>query len=147
MPDTVSSADLVVNDMWMRWMRSAGYLLITLAGILLIRSPVLTDAYTEVAEIMAWFLTVGGALSFIGSISKRWWGEFTGIPLLASSFAVFAFISTKDTYEVAPYIAAANFFLLIAISLAFTARWREVWLSYRLALHMAKHPPEETADE
>jgi len=135
-----------VDDVWLRWTRTVAYFLIGAAGVLLILSPILTDVYTAVAEVMAWFLVVGGALSFIGSLSKRWWGEFMGIPLLGSSFAVFALISTKDSFEVAPYIAAANFSLLLGISLALTARWREVWLSYRLAMRLAQHA-EEISDE
>jgi len=128
-------------------MRPVAYLLMGAAGALLLCSPVLTDVYSRVAEAMAWFLVVGGILSFIGSIAKRWWGEFMGIPLLGSSFAVFAFISTKGTYEIAPFIAAANFSLLLSISLALMSRWHEVWLSYRLALHLAQHSAEEIYDE
>lgn len=133
--------------MWIRWLRTSAYLLISVAGVLLLWSPILTDVYTRIAEVMAWFLGVGGFLSFLGSLLKRWWGEFTGLPLLASSFGVFALISTKDTYEVAPYIAWANFFLLFAISLAFTARWWEAWQNYRLALHLAQHSPVEDDDD
>jgi len=136
-----------VDDMWLRWLRTVAYLLISAAGVLLILSPVLTDIYLWVAEIMAWFLAVGGALSFTGSLLKRWWGEFCGLPLLGSSFAVFAFISTKGTWEFAPYIAAANFALLFSISLAIMSRWRETWLSYRLALRLVQHPSLEVDDE
>jgi len=132
---------------WMRVARTVAYFLIGLAGLLLILSPILTDVYTWVAEVMAWFLLVGGLLSFIGSALKRWWGEFMGLPLLAASFAVFAVISTKDTFEVAPYIAAANLALLLSISLAFISRWRECWLSYRLALRIAQHHPLEGDDD
>lgn len=128
-----------VDDVWTRWLRTTAYLLISVAGFLLIWSPLLSQVYSVIAEIMAWFLAVGGFLSCIGSHFKRWWGEFMGLPLLASSFAVFALISTKDTYEVAPFIAWANFLTLFGISLAFTARWWESWRSYRIALHVAQH--------
>lgn len=134
--------------MWTRWLRTTAYLLISVAGALLILSPILTDVYSDIAEIMAWFLTVGGFLSCLGSLLRRWWGEFTGLPLLASSFAVFALISTKDTMDLAPFIAWANFSLLFAISIAFTARWWETWQSYRLAVHLAQHSPiEEDGNE
>ena len=134
-------------DVWTRGLRTLAYLLISVAGVLLLWSPILTDVYSSIAEIMAWFLAVGGFLSFLGSLLRRWWGEFTGLPLLASSFAVFALISTKDTYEFAPFIAWANFFLLLAISIAFTARWWEAWQTYRLALHLAQHSLEEDGDD
>lgn len=135
-------------DVWTRWLRTTAYLLISVAGFLLIWSPILTDVYSGIAEVMAWFLGVGGFLSFLGSLLKRWWGEFTGLPLLASSFSVFALISTKDTYDFAPFIASANFLLLIAISLAFTARWWETAQTYRLAIHLAQHSSvEESGDE
>lgn len=147
MPNLIPPEGLEVDDVWLRWTRTVAYLLIGAAGVLLILSPILTDVYTWVAEVMAWFLVVGGLLCFIGSITKRWWGEFMGVPLLGSSFAVFAVISTKDSFEFAPYLAAANFFLLIGISLALMSRWREVWLSYRLAMRLAQHPVEEIGHE
>lgn len=147
MPHPYPLEGVEVDDVWLRWLRTVAYVFIGAAGLLLILSPILTDTYTWIAEIMAWFLVVGGFLSFIGSLSKRWWGEFMGIPLLGSSFAVFALISTKDSFEFAPYLAAANFSLLMGISLALTARWREVWLSYRLAMRLTQHPVEEIDHE
>lgn len=136
------------SDVWTRGLRTVAYLFISMAGFLLIWSPILTEVYSDIAEVMAWFLAVGGFLSFLGALVRRWWGEFMGLPLLASSFMVFALISTKDTYDVAPFIAGANFLLLSAIGLALSARWWETWQSYRLAIHIAKHSPgEENGDE
>lgn len=132
-----------VKDRWLKWLRVTAYALMCTSGVLLIASPVLLDFYEMVAEIMAVFLAVGGFLSFLGALFERWWGEYTGLPLLSTSFMVFALISSKGGWEVAPYITAANFALLWAVALALLARWRDARAIYRLAVHMAEKPPEE----
>jgi predicted MFS family arabinose efflux permease len=127
-----------VKDRLLKFMRTTAYLLMGVAGVFCILSPILTDIYTTLAEVMAWFLVVGGFCSFVGSWTERWWGEYVGIPLLSSSFAVFAVISFAGAYGVTPYLAIANFSLLLAVSLGLLARWRDARSVYRLAIHLAR---------
>lgn len=131
------------EDRWVRRVRALSYFLITAAGFLLVLSPLLDDFYPPVARVMAVFIAVGGLTSFLGAVTGRWVGEFVGLPLLASSFVVFAFLTTDGTFEIAPYIAAANFSLLTGFGVAATSRWLDSLRSYRLAMHLAKNPPEE----
>lgn len=127
-----------MKDRWLKWMRTLAYLLMGSAGVFLLMSPVLTDVYTTLATIMSWFLVVGGASSFWGALTERWVGEYVGLPLLASSFAVFGVISFAPSFDVYPYVALANLALLLSVSAGLMARWREARGTYRLAVHMSE---------
>lgn len=134
-----------VKDHWLKWMRTLAYALMCVSGVLLLLSPVLTTAYTEVAEVMSWFLLVGGLCCTIGAVTEKWWGEYVGLPLLASSFMVFGLISSSDAWGAAPYLAAANLALLFAVALGLLARWRDARAVYRLASRLAEK--EAASDE
>ena len=126
------------RDGWLRALRAVAYLLMGTAGLLLMVSPIIRAEMGFVGWLMALFLLLGGALSAGGSATDRWVGEFTGLPLLASSFMVFAVISTIDSLEAAPLIAVANLSLLLAVGLGLLARWREVKAVQRMSTHLAK---------
>jgi hypothetical protein len=132
-----------VKDRWLKWMRTVAYLLMATSGVLLLMSPFLTIIYSRTADTMAGFLVVGGTLSFIGSAFERWWGEYMGIPLLASSFMVFALISSAAAWDTVPLIAASNFCMLMSVALGLLSRWRDARAIYRLAFHLSERPSEE----
>jgi hypothetical protein len=127
-----------VQDGWIKWLRVLAYFLMGLAGVFCLLSPFLTLIYTDLAVVMSWFLVAGGTLSFVGALGERWWGEYTGLPLLSSSFAVFAVISFAGSYGQAPFLASANLCLLASISAGLMARWRDVRVIYLLAVHLSK---------
>ena len=110
----------------MRILRTIAYGLIGVAGALLLISPVFMADATKGAVAMSIFILAGGTLSSLGSATGRWVGEFLGLPLLATAFAVFGAITYRENSEAAPYLAAANLTLLLGLSLLFVARWRYV---------------------
>lgn len=128
----------VHTDPWLKWFRVLAYTSMGAAGGLLLLSPVLTTVYTRTAEVMSGFLLVGGVLAAIGAIREEWWGEFTGLPLLGSSFLVFGVLSWRGTLDTYPFIAWSNLLLLIGVSLAMTSRWRDARNIYRVANFAAK---------
>jgi predicted MFS family arabinose efflux permease len=132
-----------VNDPWLRWLRTGAYLCMGLSGMFLLISPILSDIYSSTAEVMAWFLLVGGFVCAFGCATERWWGEYIGAPLLMSSFAVFAFITFIGSFPAYPYIATGNLLLLSAVVLGLAARWRHARTIYRLAVHLSEKPSIE----
>ena len=120
-------------SMFLRVVRSIAYLLIAVAGFLLLLSPVFATGNDIISIVMTWFLLVGGAFSAIGSAAGRWAGEFTGLPLLCIAFAVFGLLTFREGYPQTPYIAWANLSLLVGLSLMFVARWRYVFSVFRVA--------------
>jgi cytosine/uracil/thiamine/allantoin permease len=131
---------------WLKWLRVIAYLCMAIAGVMLLLSPVLTEVYETTAEVMAWFLFIGGTVATAGSYREEWWGEFIGLPLLGSSFAVFGVISWYGTQAAYPYLAWANLLLLLGVGLAMGARWRDARNTYRIAVFASKHR-EEDEDE
>jgi hypothetical protein len=124
---------------FLRAARTGAYLMIAAGGALLIVSDLLVGFYGPLAEVMAWFLLVGGALSAVGSGLTYWWGEFIGLPLLAPSFITLGVLVWKAGHESAPYIAAANLFLLASFGVLLTVRWRIVLALYKVVMHVAVH--------
>lgn len=118
----------------LRWLRTVAYLLLATAGVLFIASPLFRSLSGTIAEVMAWFLVGGGVLSAIGSASTRWFGEFTGLPLLGTAFLVFGLVSLRDGWEATPYIAVGRFCLLSGVAVVMAARWRTVFAIYRIAV-------------
>lgn len=133
-----------VEDSWVKWLRVFAYLLIAFAGLFLLISPFITEIYTKTADVMAWFLMVGGVLSSFGAATERWWGEYMGTPLLMSSLSVFSLITFIGTFDVAPFIALGNACLLVAVVLGLASRWRHSRVVYLLAVHLSdreEYPP------
>lgn len=128
-----------MKDTWLKWFRVTAYFCMGTAGVLLLLSPLLDQVFDSTIGItMSIFLAAGGACAFFGALVEQWWGEYVGIPLLASAFSVFAVVSLQDGFEVAPYIALANFLLLFSLALALLARWRDVRAVFRLAIHLSQ---------
>jgi hypothetical protein len=122
---------------WLRFARSTAYVLCMAGGLLLLASPLLGAAYGSIAEIMAWFLAVGGACAAIGSALKLWWGEFVGLPLLGSAFGVFGVLVWNASHETAPYLAAGNMCILLAFAVFMSARWRILLAIYAVVVNVA----------
>lgn len=127
---------------WLRLSRSTAYLLCMVGGLLLLASPLLGDAYGPIAEIMAWFLAVGGVCAAIGSIFEFWWGEFVGLPLLGSAFGIFGILVWNTNHETAPYLAAGNMCILMAFAVFMSARWRILLAIYSVVVNAAKDRQE-----
>lgn len=122
---------------------TVAYGLMGTAGAFLLISPIFQEAYSWRIEVMAWFLIVGGVLACIGAASQRWWGEFTGLPLLSAAFAVFGVITAAENYEFDAFLSLANGGLLWAVASLLVARWRVPFAWYRLALALGKGRVDE----
>ena len=125
------------QSQFMRIVASLSYLLFTASGILLVLSAKLALIYGTTAEVMAWFMAVGGVACSWGSISRRWVGEFVGLPLLGTAMMVLGLLIWMTSAAHAPFIALGNAFLLFAVAGIMLTRWRLVLAIYRAARHTA----------
>lgn len=117
-----------------RLVYATGYLLMAAAGALaaIWPSPNVSSAAAAASYlVLVWdaFLVVGGLCSAIGAITQRWIGEYVGLPLLASVFAV---------YGVAALVGGRPFALaggaaFLGITALFAGRWLDVAAVRRLA--------------
>lgn len=125
------------RDKWLRVLMPMAYFCMFAAGILLF----ISDAFAElgaIAYVMGGFLVVGGAASLWGSLSEKWVGEFVGLPLLASSFAVFGVLQAVPAFQAYPLIALANLLLLWSVADLLMGRWRQVKAVSTIALHVTE---------
>lgn len=122
------------KDWALKVIRSMSYLLMSLAGGLLLISPIFRSVFPTFGDIMAAFLAVGGMLAFLGAVVERWFGEYVGLPLLSSGFLVFAILGLYASGSDTPFIAWANFTLLTGLSLSLMDRWKQVRTIYRVAV-------------
>lgn len=116
----------------MRVISAVAYLLIVLAGI------VLALTLGDIPGIMEWlwlvmcvWLGLGGLAATVGQLTRRWTGEFVGLPLLASSLVGFGFLQGNLSDWHITVIPSVS--LLWAFGLIVLARWRDVDALYRSA--------------
>ena len=87
------------------------------------------DAVTSVAsdawDVLPGSEIVGGALSGFGAITDRWYGEYCGLPLLASVFGVYG-IGALALARANQWTSLAGGFAFLAIAVLFCARWAQV---------------------
>lgn len=128
---------------------TAAYTMFALAGLALLVSPNALDTYGRTSTIFAGFMLLGGAGAAGGVGTKRWVGEFTGLPLLISAFVAFGTSVYGTLVDFAPYGAlSASLFLWGVAAFAF-ARWRVAIASFRLVRSLAQHEHarEDEGDE
>lgn len=123
-----------------RWAYACGYLLMAVAGVFagVWPSPNVSNAAAANAWlVLVWdaFLVIGGICSSAGAVSERWLGEYIGLPLLGSVFAVYGLASFASPNRAA--FAAGSVFLGIALLLV--SRWLDVAYARRLARHAVQH--------
>ncbi len=120
---------------------TAGYLMMVFAGVASVVSPApsvqrATSALNALIVVWSTFLILGGLLAAVGAWTDRWFGELTGLPLLAAVFLVYAIgagVGAATSNPTAWAITSA----LAAIGLLLLGRWREVQLIRRQAMHGA----------
>jgi uncharacterized membrane protein HdeD (DUF308 family) len=134
-----------------RWAYAAGYLLMAVAGVFAGIWPSQNVSNAAAAEewlVLVWvaFLVIGGICSSVGAATERWLGEYIGLPLLGSVFAVYGLAAFANTSR-SVYAAGA---LFLAIALLISSRWLDV--SYarglaRVAIQAQNPHPEATRPE
>lgn len=131
-----------------RWAYAAGYLLMAVAGIFagIWPSPNVSNAAAANQYlVLTWdaFLVLGGLFSSIGAVTERWLGEYVGLPLLGSVFAVYGLASFASPNRAA-FAAGAVF---LAIALLITSRWLDVSYARRLSRYSLQHQVRDGGDE
>jgi hypothetical protein len=116
-----------------RWAYASGYLLMAVAGVFagIWPSPNVSNAAASGYLVFVWdtFLVAGGLCSSVGSVTERWFGEYIGLPLLGTVFAVYGLATFLAPNRVA--FAAGAAFLGMAMLLA--SRWLDVSYARRMA--------------
>lgn len=118
---------------------TVAYVMFALAGCAILVSPNALDTYGSVSTIFAGFMLVGGTVAAGGACTKRWAGEFTGLPLLTSAFVAFGVSVYAALADIAPYLALSAFLFLWGVAAFALARWRVTIASFRLVRSLAEH--------
>lgn len=126
-------------------LQTLGYLSLAVSGFLIVISPAF---HSLASDIVAAFLMIGGLSAMMGSVTRRWLGEFVGLPLTAAALGVLGIYSWRSSIDTVPYIAWANLILFISYGALILARWRMVLAIYRTMVWLCdKHDlSDETAE-
>lgn len=113
-----------------RYVYAISYLLMALAGIAAVAYPapsVKSVTATIDLFLYVWdaFLIIGGLCSCFGAVTDRWIGEYLGLPLLSSVFAVYGIAALYIGGSSRPTSLAGGCALL-SIAMLIIGRWREV---------------------
>ena len=115
--------------------RMFGYACVGTAGFLLLLSQVFHSGF---ANALAGFLLVGGLTSSLGAVTRRWVGEFVGLPLVVAGLMSLGVISWSAQSDFAMLLATANLLLLTGFSTLLVGRWRSVLAVYRMAMFVGR---------
>ena len=118
----ITPAGVTRQSRFLRIVLALAYVSASLAGLLLYLSPEITLAYGGISHWFAAFMAVGGLLAALGTVTMRWVGEYTGLPLLVPALAAFALGVADHGEGSLPTTASA--LILTSIALILTARWR-----------------------
>lgn len=116
-----------------RSLRSFAYAALAVGGLVLL--PVLGSfpgAVVGLWSVMAAWMILGGLVSLAGQLSRRWTGEFVGLPLLFS--ALFGFGVLQGNITDWPLAVVPSVAILWAFSLSLAARWLDVSALYRASI-------------
>lgn len=133
-----------------RFARAFGYATTGVAGLLLLYGP----GATLLSIVMSWFLIIGSLCSSIGAVTRRWSGEFIGIPLTATaliSMGLIALSNTRNGYtptrltmpvgseEQFTFLGWGVFLFFLGYALLLVARWRVVLSVCRVVMWLEDH--------
>lgn len=105
------------------WMRCVSYLMFALSGALSFVNGETFSIHGVPGVLMSCFLLIGGLLAAIGAATNRWAGEFTGLPMLTSSFAVFSLLVIEQSWSRSILESLTNFSILLAVAITMLLRW------------------------
>jgi hypothetical protein len=120
-----------------RTIYAAGYLAMSVAGMCawMWPSPAVSHATDGAAVLISvWdlFLIAGGLIAGVGAAVDRWIGEYVGLPLLGSVWAVYGVSALANAGK--QETARAGGAALIAVAALIIARWVDVGLTRRAAV-------------
>lgn len=132
-----------------RWVHMVGYLLMAAAGVCAVIWPTrsveeATNRLDALILLWAGFLLVGGLLSAYGALTDRWFGEYTGLPLLAVVFVVYG-IGALTLGPSSGWTSVAGGMVFLGVSCLLLGRWRETFLLRRAAAAQARAARREGA--
>lgn len=119
----ITPSGITRQSRFLRVTLAGSYLSMSLAGLLLYLSPMVAVVYGGISHWFAAFMAVGGLLAALGTVTMRWVGEYTGLPLLVPALLAFT-LEVVTHGEGAQRLAWANALILTSIALILTARWR-----------------------
>lgn len=111
-----------------RWTRAAMYFGLVLSGIFATFSPsslVEEQVGTFVVTLWAVSMMISAAICLYGSITDRWIGEYTGIPLLAMVLALYGLSAILAAGRDSVPLFAYGL-VVISFSFGLIARWRDL---------------------
>lgn len=112
---------------WRQWFYAASYGAMATAGVCSLVWPApavsrVTNGAAALITVWAAMLIAGGLFGLAGAVSRRWLGEFAGLPLLIAVFLVYGIGAFANGVPA----SRAGAFALTAIGSLFAARWLEV---------------------
>lgn len=112
----------------------AAYILLTVAGAAAMfwPTPTVGQAGRALSDFWALFLIVGGLTSAVGACRRRWTGEFMGLPLLITVWAVYGLGAgwTAATDRPSAWAGCTG---LLAVAFLLGARWETIAIYRRAA--------------
>lgn len=111
-----------------RKVRAVMYLLLVLAGLAAILSPSsLVQSQVGGAIVFVWSsaLVISASLALYGALTDKWFGEYTGLPLLAASLSLYGFSALISAGGHLSALLAYGL-VVIAFSVGLLARWLDV---------------------
>jgi hypothetical protein len=121
---------------------AASYTGLTLTGLWFITEPssLLATAMGTTVYVWSLFLIVGGVLCLVGTVTRLWIGEFTGLTLLFFGNAAWACVLIGLGFSPQASSTSAKYGLaLLSLSLsAFAYRWGEIREKVRGAAAVGK---------
>jgi len=86
--------------------------------------PVIEVAGRQIAYVWGGFLIVGGIISLVGAIFRRWTGEVVGLPFVMGGMLVYATALWVTLPDVLTRLGLAT--LLTALVIPLWIRWRDL---------------------
>ena len=117
-----------------RTIRALGYFCIAGSGV----GITVIDIFGPFYKVMGLWCVIGGLLSFLGTASGRWAGEYIGLPLVGSAMIAFAALTYRDTWDAAHWVAVPSILLLMGYGILLAARWADVSAVARAAKEYAR---------
>jgi len=105
-----------------------------------IEPPILIESQATAVVTSVWaFLMVGSAAGCLyGSVSDRWIGEYSALPLLFSSLGYFGFTVLISAFERDSVPVLAYALTILAFTSGLVARWRDVQVIKSQAVELGR---------
>jgi hypothetical protein len=111
-----------------RILRSIMYSALVLSGIFATLAPaslIVDQTSKEIAIAWSVLMIISSGICLFGSLTDRWIGEYTGLPLLVSVLVFYSVVAILS-YNTGGYIVVAYGLAFIAFAFGLIERWNDV---------------------